>query len=267
MRTRIYAAIITTCILVSIVFGVTLKVPNGTTGYSIYPTVREPLGAIPNDYNNAPVVTNMTLHYTTPDGNAAVDVSLTALATYSTAWSSGKACASGKNDGVLRICIPDACLNEGVGKKCIITVTSTDDRVEKYTIILDNIDPNGNTLAKVQNVSSGANVATSTDLQSYIASGAGTIASGTAQAGTANTIQLASATNASTILTGCTIVTTKSGAIQMATIQGYAGATDTATIYGTWPSYTPDSSTTYAVHPNPYDFLSLIKTAISLIRP
>jgi hypothetical protein len=99
-----------------------------------------------------------------------------------------------------------------------------------------------------------SDAATSADLLSYVS-----ITSGTAQAGTVNTIQLAIATSASTILTGCTIVTTKSGAIQMATIQSYAGATDTATIYDKWPSYTPDSSTTYAVYSNPFSvFLKIL---------
>jgi hypothetical protein len=290
MKARILLALALPAVLVSVALGVYIQVPNGTTSYSIYPTVKDKTATVPGDFNNAPIVTNQTLYWVTPDGNSEQSVGLTALATYSTAWSSGKAVTSG-HAGVERICVPDACLRAGIGKKCVLYVVSSsgDDVVEKYTIVLSNIDPNGNTLSKVQNVSTGANLASTSDLSTYgyrdpnqaliyaiVNSGTygnaalltainaistaafGGMASGTAQAGTATTITLANATSSAADLVGMLVYTTGgTGPSQCKQITAYNASTKVATVDTPWKT-NPASNTTYVVAPNAATILAKI---------
>jgi len=82
--------------------------------------------------------------------------------------------------------------------------------------------------------------------------GAGTgltpIASGTAQGGTAGTIQLAAGhTFGDNILNGCVVnLLTGTGAGQSRLINGYTGATDTAAVTPNWET-NPDATTTYEI--------------------
>jgi hypothetical protein len=141
---------------------------NGATSFNAYLRVVDSGNSW--DYNDAPALANYTYYYTT-DGNALSTVAeVTTLANYNSAWSSGGAKASGKG-GLLRFCVPDACMRAGIGKNVYVTVIDANggDRIDAVHIKLKSYEPNTGResvdLGSVDGTASDIALVTSTDVQ------------------------------------------------------------------------------------------------------